>query len=169
MHVSQDQFDLSPTERRGVDTFKDRIWYNSEVCNSCFSQVRSVGPTVTKRLREPSEKLLENGEPLDLEMSEWYERTENGSQEYTTWDDNKRFGTCFCLDCGTDCTGNHRHKTVDELKPIAANIYEYITTQTPLDLDHKRFGREIRELKSVPEYQGFETEILAIAFARALE
>lgn len=169
MNIPQDRFELTPTERNGVDTFKDYIWHSSEVCNSCFMQVRSVGPKVTKRLQEPDEKLLENGTPVGMELNQWYERTDNASQEHTTWDNNKRFGTCFCLDCGTDCTGNHRHKTIDELKPLAANIYEYVILKTPLELNHTEFGKSIRELKEVPEYQGYETEILAIAFARALE
>ncbi len=106
MRVDQDRFDLSKPELDGVDSFDEWIWANTEVCNSCFQQVRSVGPKVTKTLQEPDEKLLENGQPVRLEINQWFERTERGSQEHTSFDPpSDRFGSCFCLDCGTDCSG----------------------------------------------------------------
>jgi hypothetical protein len=104
-----------------------------------------------------------------MTINEWYERTEMGSQEHTTWDSNKRFGTCFCLNCGTDCNGNHRNKSLEELKPLAKNIFTYTKKHTPHDIDAKRFGREVKELKQERSAQGYETEVLALAFARALE
>ncbi|MDQ2052857.1 hypothetical protein RBH26_20660 [Natronolimnohabitans sp. A-GB9] len=162
-------FDTRESDRRGYETFKEEIWRSSEVCNSCFSQVRSIGPEKHKMLSTPEEKRLEHGGPPPiLTLYEWYERTENGSQEHTPWDSNRRFGTCFCENCGTDCNGNHRNKSLEELKPLAANIYRYVSLKTDYELDPQRFGAVVRELKQLRSAQGNETEILAIAFARSL-
>ncbi|WP_344222801.1 hypothetical protein, partial [Aeromicrobium tamlense] len=162
-------FETRLSDEHGYDLFEELVWHSSEVCNSCFSQVRSVGPEHSKQLEEPPEKCLEDGDPVYMTINEWYERTENGAQEHTTWDHNERFGTCYCLECGTDCTGNHRNKSLQELKPLAKNIYRYVTRETEHDLDAKRFGAEVRELKQRRSAQGNETEVLGIAFARALE
>lgn len=163
-------FDTSPADENGYTLFRELIWHGSETCNSCFSQVRTIGPEHKRMLEAPKEKKLADGDlPPRITVHEWFERTENGSQEYTTWDSNRRFGTCFCLRCGTDCNGSHRNKSLEELKPLAARILYYVRHQTPHELDDRQFGREIRELKSQPAAQGYETEILAIAFGRALE
>ena len=164
-------FETRPSDERGYDLFEELLWHSSEICNSCFTQVRSVGPEHRKQLEEPGQKAFEDDPPeaLTLTINEWYERTEDGAQEHTTWDHNKRFGTCYCLNCGTDCNGNHRNKSLQELKPLAKNIFYYVTRQTDHDLDGKRFGAEIRELKQRRSAQGNETEIIAVAFARALE
>ncbi|RQG93766.1 hypothetical protein EA472_22730 [Natrarchaeobius oligotrophus] len=107
--------------------------------------------------------------PQYLEINEWYDRTENGSQEHTPWDHNRRFGTCYCLHCGTDCNGNHRNKSLEELKPLVKNIFRYVSYETDHELDGKRFGATVRELKQRRAAQGHETEVMAIAFARALK
>ncbi|MDL5361366.1 hypothetical protein [Halalkalicoccus sp. NIPERK01] len=103
-----------------------------------------------------------------MTINEWYDRTEQGSQEHTTWDHNKRFGTCYCLTCGTDCNGGHRNKSLEELTPLVENIFRYIKRETAYDLDGKTFGRQVRELKQDPSAQGLETEVMALAFGRAL-
>ena len=163
-------FETTTEDELGYQLFREKFWHSSEICNSCFKRVRSVGPPVTKQLgKSDQHAILRHGPTLKMEINQWYERTDFGSQEHHTWDVNTRFGTCFCLECGSDCTANHRQKSIDELKPLAANIFRYTKKYTPHDLDHKRFGREIRDLKKTPEAQGYETEILALAFARALK
>ncbi|ADB63670.1 hypothetical protein Htur_4933 (plasmid) [Haloterrigena turkmenica DSM 5511] len=107
-----------------------------------------------------------------ITLNEWFERTENGSQEHTLWDSNdsnRRFETCFCENCGTDCNGNHCNKSLEKLKPLAKNIYRYITLETEYDLDAKQFDTAVRELQQLRSAQGNETEVLGAAFARALE
>lgn len=162
-------FETRRSDSRGYDLFEELVWHNSELCNSCFTQVRSIGPEHTKTLEEPPEKCLEDSPPVEMTIYEWYKRTEDGTQEHTTWDHNRRFGTCYCRKCGSDCNGNHRNKSVEELKPLAKNIFVYVSNQTDHELDGKRFGREIRELKTLRSAQGHETEVVAIAFARALK
>lgn len=162
-------FDTTVEDELGYQLFREAFWQNSEICNACFTRVRDVGPKVEKRLGDSDQHaLLRHGPTMKLEINQWFERTDYGSQEHHTWDKNKRFGTCFCLECGSDCTANHRNKSIDELKPLAANIFKFAKKHTPHDMDHKRFGREIRKLKKKPEAQGYETEILALSFARAL-
>jgi len=162
-------FETRPSDERNYELFEDLIWHSSEVCNSCLAQVRSIGPAKQKMLETPDEKRLEHGEPVSITLHEWFERTENGLQEHTTWDTNRRFGTCYCLDCGTDCNGNHRNKSLEELKPLAKNIFLYVKRHTDHDIDGKAFGAEIRRLKGRRDAQGNETEVIAIAFARALD
>lgn len=162
-------FETHPSDERGYDLFSELLWYSREICNSCFTQVRSIGPEKQKMLETPDEKCLEDGEPVVMKINEWYERTEDGSQEHTTWDHNRRFGTCYCTNCGTDCNGNHRNKSLEELKPLAKNIFLYVKRETDHEIDGQRFGSEICQLKQLRSAQGNETEILAVAFARALE
>jgi len=169
MELYNSPFQEFDYDEAGVQAFKEYFWYSSEVCNNCFSRIRSVGPTKKVQLGESGPRNLREGPPLTMEISEWYERTELGSQEHTPFDTNKRFGTCFCMDCGHDCTGNHRDKTLLELKPLAMNIVAYARDHTPLSVDAERFAREIAQLKKETAYQSWETEILAVAFSRALE
>ena len=159
MHVSQERFNLTPTERRGVDDFLEYLWYSSEVCSHCFTRVREI-----------DERKITRGKNGHIQDTwEFHERTEHARNEHTPWDRNKRFGTTFCLECGSDTSAHHRDMELEELKPIAQNIYRYTTKHTPLELDHERFGREIRAMKTDPDYQGKESQILAVAFARAKE
>lgn len=170
LRVPDSPFELSDDDRHGVETFEDYFWHSSEVCNNCFQQVRSVGEKITRPLNESKDsRHLKDGPPLELEINTYYERTDRGSQEHTTWDDNKRFGTCFCLDCGADCTANHGGKSLMELKPLAANIARYTRRHTPLSLDAEAFAGELIDLKRTPKYQDYETEMLALAFARGVE
>ena len=158
-----------PADEHGYELFRELVWHNGEVCNSCFTQVRTIGPEMAKQLNTSKHRPLEHGMPLTMYINEWYDRTENGSQEHTTWDHNKRFGTCYCLNCGTDCNGSHRNKSLSDLKPLVANIFRYVKKHTEYDLDGKAFGREVKNLKKEPGMQGHETEAMALAFARALE
>lgn len=163
--------ETSPDDELGYQLFREVFWNSGEICNSCFSRVRSIGPEIKRQLETSDDgfRRLKHGMPLTITINEYYERTDDGSQEHTTWDNNKRFGTCFCLNCGTDCNGHHRNKSLEELKPLAKNIFFYTKRHTPHDIDHKRFGREIKELKSKRSAQGHETEVIALAFGRALE
>ena len=158
-----------PADEHGYELFRELVWYNGELCNSCFTMVRTIGPEMAKQLNTSKHRPLEHGMPLTITINEWYQRTEEGSQEHTTWDNNKRFGTCFCEQCGTDCNGNHRNKSLSDLKPLVANIFRYVKKHTEHDLDGKAFGREVKDLKKEPGMQGHETEIMALAFSRALK
>lgn len=162
-------FETHPSDENGYELFRELVWHNSEVCNSCMTMVRTVGPVIERQLETGGPRLLEHGLPLTMKINEWYKRTENGSQEHTTWDFNQRFGTCFCLNCGTDCNGNHRNKSLAELTPLVENIFRYTKRETPHEIDGKTFGREVKELKKDPDAQGSETEVMAIAFSRALK
>ena len=163
-------FETTTEDELGYQLFREKFWQSSEICNACFTRVRDVGPKVEKRLgMSEQHAILREGSTLKLEINQWFERTDDASQEHHTWDKNKRFGTCFCLTCGSDCTANHRQKSIDELKPLAANIFKFTKKYTPHELNHKRFGREIRQLKRNRDAQGYETEVLGVAFARSLK
>lgn len=159
-----------PSDENGYKLFRERIWHNGEICNSCFTRVRSIGPEMERQLETSKDgsRRLADGPPITIRINEWYERTTEGSQEHTTWDHNTRFGTCYCLNCGTDCNGNHRNKSLSELTPLVENIFRYVKEHTPQDIDGKAFGREVKQLKQQRSAQGHETEVMALAFARAL-
>lgn len=166
-NLNEIPIETQQADERGYEMFNELLWGSSEVCNSCFSQVRTVGDEITRPLETHDERPLEYGPPISLTINAWYDRTEDGSQEHTTWDHNKRFGTCYCLKCGTDCNGNHRNKSIQELKPLMQNILRYVNTQTPHELDARRFAEEVVRLKRERSAQGHETEVLGLAFARA--
>lgn len=159
--------DLSKSEEQGVQAFRRWIWHNSELCNECMSRVRDIGPEVSRVLGRGGATQLVHAD-VEMRTNEWYERTELATQEHSPGDHNTRFGTCYCLECGGDLSANHRGKSLEELKPIAANIARYVREHTDLELDVRGFARELRTLKRRPEYQSWETEILAVAFARGL-
>jgi hypothetical protein len=161
MNVSQDRFSVSPSEQRGIDLFQEYLWHNSEVCNHCFTRVREIDEE-TIRIGKNRQKSVQ---------WEYHERTEHSENEFNSFAEGseRRFGTTFCLECGSDCSADHHQLSLEELKPIARNIYLYTTDHTPLDLDAKAFGREIRDLKNRRDTQGKETQILAVAFARSLK
>lgn len=151
-------FATRPTDKRGYEVFRNEIWWNREVCNSCFSQVRNIGPVMERWMGASY-----------MTLNEFYERTDNGSQEYTPFDVNRRYGTCFCTQCGSDCTGDHRNTSLEDLIPLVKNIFQYTKRELEHDLDAATFGKEVRELKSIRDATGYETEIMAIGFARALD
>lgn len=151
-------FETDHSDERGYELFRDIIWRESELCANCFSQVRTIGP----------EQSIWVGAST-MTINAWYDRTDLGSQEHTQWDHNTRFGTCYCLSCGADCNGGHADTPLEDMIPLVENIFRYTKTQTQHDLDGARFGREVRELKADPAAQSLETEIMAIAFSRALK
>lgn len=168
MQLRKSPFDVDKIDESGIDDFEEYIWYNSEVCNGCYSRVRSVGPKVRKTLEEPTEKMLEDtGELVGMEHNEWYERTELGSQEYSSFDENKRFGTCYCKNCGSDCSSFDDVPTKQALKDMAERVAEYANEHTPLEVDADRLVDEAAQLKSIPRTDGWDTEIVAVAFSRA--
>lgn len=161
MHIDQDRFGLTDTENARIDTFEDYIWYNSEVCNHCFSRVRDIEVN-------PSAARL-SGTSLKNHPATFYERTEIGSQEHHDWDYNQRFGTCFCLDCGGDLTAAHLNLGIEQLLDYAENLCRYVRDETPLQIDPNRFARELGEYKRTPRLQGRDSQMFAAAFARSLQ
>lgn len=151
-------FETHRSDEHGYELFREAIWHNSEVCSNCFTQIRTIGPVTEMWLGTST-----------MRINAWYDRTESGSQEHTQWDYNKRFGTCYCLDCGADCSGSHHNTPLEGLIELVENIFRYTKTQTQYDIDGKEFGKEVRELKSIRDATGYETEIMAIAFSRALK
>ena len=151
-------FETRPTDKRGYEIFKDTVWYNREVCSNCFAHVRNIGPEIEKWLGASYQTI-----------NEYYERTEQGSQEFTPFDYNTRYGTCFCTECGSDCTGDHRNTAYQDIIPLVKNIYVYVERNTDHSLDHSTLASEVKDLMALRDSTGYETEVMAIAFARALE
>jgi len=169
MNVSTDRFDLDQQDRDGIEAFEEYVWYNSELCSHCFARVRDVGPEYSNILRRTSGTELDVPD-LEMTTNEWYERTDIGSQEYCPWDNTKRFGTCFCENCGRDTQPNHHQLSWEKMKEFAVNLYAYIRDHTPLTLSKRRFCTELSKLKvSRRDTQGKESQIFAVAFARGLQ
>lgn len=161
MNVSSARFDLTSTEKARIGTFKNEIWYNSEVCSHCFSRVREV--EANPRAARLSKTSLKN------HPASFHERTDLGTQEHHEWDYNTRFGTCFCLECGGDLSASHYQLSRGKMKAFAKNLARYIDAHTSLSLDHRRFFAELLRLKDSANTQGRESQIFAVAFARALQ
>lgn len=158
MHVSPERFDLDRADKNGVAAFKRYIWTNSEVCSHCFSRVRAIGD-----ITEIHTDLHTH------EVAAYYERTDAGSQEHTPFDTNKRYGTCFCTECGADTQPHHQDLPWERMREYAITLYEYTQTHTPLSLDREAFARELARLRlDVRETSGRESQVFAVAFARAL-
>jgi hypothetical protein len=168
MQFSDSPFQLDKSEQRGVDLFRELLWQNAEVCNNCFTQVRDIGPEYSNILRRTGGACLDVPD-MELTTNEWYERTESASQEHSTFDENRRHGQCYCMECGADLSANHRGRSLDELREIARSAVVYITEETPQEIDGADFVSEVEKLKREPENQSWETEILAVAFARSLQ
>jgi len=159
MHVSKERFDLSTTDKVGIDTFEEWIRHNSEVCNHCFSRVRAIGEEQSVRKDIHTHH-----------VNDFYERTDNGTQENHPFQlPSNRYGTTFCRACGGDLAAGSKNIPFPQFKEYALNIHEYIKRHTPLSMDHVYFGREAARLKRQPEHQGRGRELLALAFARALD
>lgn len=168
MQFSDSPFQLDASDECGVKIFRELLWQNSEVCNNCFAQVRDIGPEYSNILRRTGDAKLDVPD-LELTTNEWYERTESGSQEHSTFDNNRRHGQCYCLECGSDLSADHRDRPLDELRELAQSIVAYISRETAHDIDAERFLDELETLKRTPENQSWETEILAVSFARGLQ
>ena len=151
-------FPTEPTDKRGYEIFRTEIWHSRQVCNQCFSHIRNIGPEIEKWLGASYQTI-----------NAYYERTENGSQEFTPFDHNVRYGTCFCTECGSDCTGDHRNTAYQDIIPLVRNIYIYTQRHTDHSLDRSRLASEVSDLMSIENSTGRETEVMAIAFSRALE
>lgn len=150
-------FFLSDVEKARLELFWDYIWTNSELCCNCFTKVRDIGPEISR--------------PADSQtyyLNLWYERTEQGSQEYAPGDENKRYGQCYCRSCGWDLTANHRNKSLEDLIELAHGICVYTNSDTPISVDRRTFARVVGRLKQHRNKQGCETEILAVGFARSI-
>lgn len=161
MHINSDRFNLTETEKARVKTFENEIWYNSECCNNCFSRVREIE-------RNPAEERLSSTSLKNI-PADFYERTELGAQEHCGWDYNPRYGTCFCLACGGDLSASHRDLPREKMKEYGKNLARYAKDHTALSFDTYRFFRELLRLKGRRDTQGKETQMFAVAFARAIQ
>ena len=159
MYQLDQRFDLTAGDKAGIEAFKTWLWRSSEVCNHCFTRVRSIGEVHSAEMWHHTH-----------EIKKHYERTEQGSQEAHPFQlPSARYGTTFCTECGRDCSAGENTVPFEDLKRYAVNIHRYTAEHTPLSLDHEQFGREAARLKRQPEHQGRGRAILAVAFARALD
>lgn len=155
-----DSYD-DPAETR-VALFKRFILHNSEVCDRCFGRIRRIGEVIERQ-----------GPVHTHEQNAYYERTEDAEQSFSPHDEViDRYGSCYCLDCGSasgpDQLPDETFSTSD-LAPLAANIVTYIDTHTDHSIDGRITGRAIMDLKAIPDNNGFDTEILAVAVARGID
>lgn len=155
--ILRDRFDITDVEAARLDYFREYLHHAGETCSHCYTRVRDIGPEIAR-----------SAESQTYHIKAWYERTDYGSQEYAPGDTNKRYGQCYCLECGSDTSAHHANLSLDELGDIAVNLYEYVSKHTPIEVDHERFSRELVNLKRDPHKQGYETEMLAVAFARSI-
>jgi len=161
MNVSSERFDLSQSDKRGIGAFTEYLWHNGEICNECFARVRAIG-----------DEQIVHGDVHRHQINAYYERTEDGSQEHTPFESPAdRYGTCFCEDCGAASeTGlSDSDSSLDELGEYITRIGRYFIAETPHSVDGTELARVMRRLKQVPENGGYDTEILAVATAHALE
>lgn len=142
-------------EPESIDTFETWVWFNSEVCNNCFEQIRHVGDEI----------VIEN-RAWTLYINEYYERTEQGSQEYAPGvpPASERFGQCFCLNCGSDTAAENHTLSTDVMIRRAKRLVRYLMDETPVTVDGSVVGQTIRDLKAVWSNQGYDSEIFAVAF-----
>lgn len=140
-------------------TFETWVWHNSEVCNNCFEHIRHVGEEVAIQRRA-----------WTLTTNAYYERTERASQEYAPWSPPaaERFGTCFCLNCGSDTRAENHTLSIDRMVRRAKRLVRYLTDETPVSVDGATVGRAIRDLKAVHDNGGYDSEIFAVAFTYAV-
>lgn len=162
MHVSPDRFDLSPTTTRRLSDFREYFWFNSEICNECFAQIRHIGDeiTVTTALHRHR-------------INAYYERSEHAVAERAGGGvPTERYATTFCRECGAE-SGTRWSDTrpLRALEGPAKRIAVYTIDETPLAIDCGRFGRELQALKTGPDArdrQGRDLQCLAVAWSRAV-
>lgn len=174
MHVPNLTFpdEFTRPDRNAISVFKKHIWHNREVCNHCFQQIKAIGDTKTKQLGTSANRPLEYGQPLAMEITDYYERTEHGEQAHTPWDElegNRRFGTCFCLDCGAEASAPSHSVDLRTLKDHGKKIIRYLNRKTRYECFGSDFAEALITLKQVPENTGYDTEILAVATAYSLK
>lgn len=159
MHVSQSRFDLTKSDKAGIQAFLKHIWYNSEVCSNCFTRVRAIGDVVTVETDVHSH-----------ELAEFYERTERASQEHTPFEEpSARYGTCFCDHCGADLRPHHHNLPWETMREHAKRLLIYTNRHTSLSIDREAFARSLAHLRlNRRDTGGKESQIFAVAFSRAL-
>ncbi len=136
-----------------VEVFKTWVWYNQEVCNECFTQVRHIGDEITIQ-----------GPIHTHRVNEYYERSIHGVQEHTAFEmPADRFGTTFCKECGADTHSLGYTKNLEELTQDAKRIIEYVNPgdEPPYTIDGEIMARTLKDFKRIPENTGYDTEILA--------
>jgi len=146
--------------RRLVQAFRRHCLDNAELCDRCFAQIRAIGEVQEKRT-----------DLFTHELNAYYERTEHGSQEFTSFDPpTDRYGTCFCENCGAASDSNCRtdDHSLDTLQTHAKRCLRYIRRTTRFEIDAERAGRTLAALKTIPDNGGLDTEILAVTVACGL-
>lgn len=164
MHVSPDRFDLSQRTELRLEDFRELVWYNSELCNECFTRVRSIGPE--RPITPESSRTTHN-------VNEWYERTEHSTQEHTGFEPpSERYGATFCKSCGAEAgTRWSDTRPLDVLRPQLVRLLRYTHDHTPLTVAPKQADAELQALKTGSEArdrQGRDLQCIAVAWARAI-
>jgi len=148
-----------PTET-AVETFEKWIWYNSELCNNCFSRVRAIGDVIHIQSA--------NG-TFTYDINDFYERTDNASQEHDPYSNpTDRYGQCYCLECGSDTSATDRTLSLEDTKERCKRLCAYIAEFTPLDIDPKRVGHTIVRLRDIRDNHGYDSEIIAVSIATGI-
>jgi len=164
----------SKPEDSQVEVFKTWIWWNNEICNNCFTKIRSVGAEVTIKLGRDKSVIwkYEGEDEITLTTNAYYERTTDGIQAHTAFElPSDRFGQTFCKECGADTKSLGYDKDKTRLTQDAVNIVEYINGErndVPYTVDGRKMGEVLKDFKSVTDNQGYDTEILAVAFCYAV-
>jgi hypothetical protein len=165
MHVSPSRFDLSQSTERRLEDFRELVWFNSEVCNECFTRIRSIGP---------ERPVTPESSQTTHQINEWYERTEDATQEHTGFEaPSERYGATFCRECGAEAgTRWSDTRPVEQLREQLVRLLRYTHEHTPLTVSPKRADAELRKLKTGPESrdrQGRDLQCIAVAWCRAAE
>ena len=159
-----DPYDEPESDDPHVATFRELIWYSSEVCNNCFTKIRDIGDEHTKTLETSDHRPLSAGPPLRITILDYHERTPQASQEFDPFSlPSDRFGQCYCLECGSDTRATNDDLDAETLKDRAKNIANYLREHTAASVDVREMGRALHALKAEPANQGYDSEILAAA------
>jgi len=144
-----------------IDVFKTWIWWNNEICNNCFTKIRSIG-----------EEIKINGLIHTHYINSYYERTENGIQAHTAFElASNRYGQTFCKECGSDTKSLGYDKSLQTLVQDAKNVIRYINhpkNDVPYHVSGSTMATVLKDLKAVSDNQGYDTEILAVATIEAM-
>jgi len=161
MHFPSDRFDVTTAEKRRLAAFREYIWSSPEVCNECFTRIREVDD-------HPAASEL-SAQSLRNLPARYHERTEDSAAEWCSWDHNDRYGTTFCLNCGSDSSRQTINAGLDALKDQLINLLQYTLEHTPYHPDGRRAARELQRLHSRRDTSGYESEMLALAWVRGVE
>jgi hypothetical protein len=155
--------DIDRQVRRRAEDFRDHIWYNREVCNHCFSRVRRVEVIDWERYEGAGYSVPTHAPDAHQD------RMPDVDAEHTPWQlPSERYGKTFCSECGGDTRARDGKKSLAVIKQHAVTLYRYTRDHTEFAIDHRRFAREAVRLKQRRDLQGYDSEIMAVAWARAV-